>query len=261
MKYLPFIFALFFLASCEKEISIDLEEAETRLVIEGNITNEQGRQVVKITKTVSFSASNNVPAVTGASVTLSDGTWSETLTETSAGVYETTPMQGQVGKTYSLTIVHEGKTYTATSKMPQAVPLQDLEMRKNTFPNATEDTFFAVPIFDDPVEQGNNYRFTQTLNRKLDGAYIIFNDNVNNGLTNERPMFSQNLEIKKNDTLTVEMRCIDKPIYDYFFALSSLEGQGPGGGTTPANPPNNISGGALGYFSAHTVERKTIVIP
>lgn len=29
---------------------------------------------------------------------------------------------------------------------------------------------------------------------------------------------------------------------------------------TPANPVNNISGGALGYFSAHTTQiKKTIV--
>jgi hypothetical protein len=260
MKYLPFIFALFFLASCEKEIFIDLEEAETRIVIEGNITNEQGAQTIKISKTVGFSAPNRFPAVSGASVTLSDNTgWSETLTETSAGTYQTSPMTGQVGKTYTLKVVHEGKTYTASSTMPALVPLVDLRLEENIFgPPTPEPTYYVVPVFQDPSVFGNCYRFVQSLNDKKDNAYIIFNDNVNNGLINERPIFSQELEIKKGNKLTVEMRCIDKPIHDYFLALSQLT---DGSGATPANPTSNIAGGALGYFSAHTVERITIIVP
>jgi hypothetical protein len=267
MKYLPFIFAIFFLASCEKEIFIDLNEADTRLVIEGNITNEAIKHTIKITKTVSFSSSNSYPTVASALVTLSDNAgWTETLTETSAGIYQTSILTGQEGETYTLTVVADGKTYTASSKMPTAVPLKDLRIEKSTFgtgagSRTAEETFYVVPLYDDPALLGNNYRFLQSIGNKKDKSYIIFNDNVSNGLTNERPIFSQGFEIKKGNELTVEMRCIDKLIYDYFFALSSLEGQGPGGGTTPANPTSNIKGGALGYFSAHTVQRKTITVP
>ena len=265
MKNILFLFLLMVFASCEKEIEIKLNEADTRLVIEGNITNESMKHTIKITKTVSFSANNNYPAVTGALVTLSDDAgWNQTLTETSSGVYQTSTLTGQEGKTYTLTVVTEGKTYTASSKMPANVPLKDLRIEKRNFgPGAggNEENFYVVPLYDDPIAQGNNYRFLQSIGNKRDKSYIIFNDNVNNGVPNERPIISQDFEIKKGNELTIEMRCIDKPIYDYFFALSSLDGQGPGGGTTPANPPNNISGGALGYFSAHTVQRKTVVIP
>ncbi len=260
MKNIFFIFVLFSLASCEKEITIDLKEAGTRLVIEGNISNEQGAQTIKMSKTVGFSAPNQYPAVTTASVTVSDGAgWSENLLQTSPGIYQTLPMTGQVGKTYKLTIVYEGKTYTASSTMPPVVPLDGLRIEENIFnaPNQ-EKTFYVVPLFNDPIVFGNCYRFIQSLNNKKDGEYIIFNDNVSNGIPNERAIFSQNLEIKKGNELIVEMRCIDKPIHDYFFALSQLT---DGGGTTPANPLSNISGGALGYFSAYSVQKKTVVIP
>jgi hypothetical protein len=35
----------------------------------------------------------------------------------------------------------------------------------------------------------------------------------------------------------------------------------PGGGITPNNPPSNISNGALGIFSAHTTETRSVTIP
>lgn len=35
---------------------------------------------------------------------------------------------------------------------------------------------------------------------------------------------------------------------------------GPGNSSTPANPNTNIEGAVLGYFSAHTFEKKQVVI-
>jgi hypothetical protein len=56
------------------------------------------------------------------------------------------------------------------------------------------------------------------------------------------------------------MRCIDKGAYDYFYSLDQITSTN-GNSATPANPVSNISGGALGYFSAHTVRKATAVIP
>jgi hypothetical protein len=58
------------------------------------------------------------------------------------------------------------------------------------------------------------------------------------------------------------MQSVDMPIFNYFKALPgvTLNGEYSGGGVPPANPVNNISNGALGYFSAHTSEMKTIII-
>jgi hypothetical protein len=69
-----------------------------------------------------------------------------------------------------------------------------------------------------------------------------------------------NKKVKLNDIVSVEMQCITRPTYLYYYTLNQQSGSGPGGGTTPANPPTNIQGGALGIFSAHTVQRKMIRI-
>jgi len=52
------------------------------------------------------------------------------------------------------------------------------------------------------------------------------------------------------------MQCIDKNIFRYFTTLTEVQENS----TTPANPDSNISGGVLGYFSAHTSQRKKAAV-
>jgi hypothetical protein len=56
------------------------------------------------------------------------------------------------------------------------------------------------------------------------------------------------------------MQCITRETYLYYYTLNQQTGAGPGGGTTPSNPPSNLIGGALGLFSAHTVQKRGITI-
>ena len=251
------------MSSCEKEIELDLNSSNSKYVIEGEIPQNE-LATVKITKTVNFSDSNNFPAVKGATVTITDeiGT-TEQLIETSTGVYKTQKLKGLEGKTFTLRVKAEGNTFTAKSTMPKAVKLIGLKTSLSTFAppgEASSDNYTIFPQFFDPIELGNNYRFIQTRNGELDKSILIANDNIGNGQSNSRPLFSQNFEIKLGDNITVEMRCIDGPVYDYFFSLNSIQGNGPGGGTTPTNPVSNISGGALGYFSAFTVQKVSAVV-
>ncbi len=245
------------LSSCTKIIDLDLNTANTKFVIEGEVPQGQ-KATIKISKTVNFTETNSFPAVNGANVSLSDNAANtEQLTETAAGVYESKRIMGEVGKTYILKITAEGNTFTATCTMPKQVKLMALNPTPSTIipPGGTSGGYIIFPIFTDPDEWGNSYRFIQSTSTKTDKSILITNDNIGNGQPYSRPIFSRDFELKKGDVVTVEMRCIDKAIYDYFFALNAIEDNGPGGGTTPANPTTNLTGGALGYFSAHTVQR------
>jgi len=117
-------------------------------------------------------------------------------------------------------------------------------------------------VYTDPIALGNSYRFIQKINDTLDQTFHVFNDNLNNGKVNQRPLRggSDSLEVKLYDLVAVEMQCITRSTYLYYYTLNQQSGAGPGGGTTPSNPPSNIVGGALGIFSAHTVQRKQVVI-
>jgi hypothetical protein len=71
----------------------------------------------------------------------------------------------------------------------------------------------------------------------------------------------EDLELKAGDTVDIKMQCIDKSVALFYTALALMADSGPGGGTTPNNAPNNLSNGALGIFSAHTVAAKRVTIP
>ncbi|MFN1215648.1 DUF4249 domain-containing protein [Chryseobacterium kwangjuense] len=270
MKNIIFIIlTLFTVTSCEKEIDLDLDDKSGTIVIEGNITDQPGPYVVRITKSVAFTASNQYPAVTGAQVIVSDNTGqTETLQYLGDGKYVTNTFTGVAGRTYTLKIQAEGQQYTAQSTMPEAVPFDDLT--QDSFSFGGETTYTLLPVFTDPSVLGNRYLFNFTVNNMTKKTFEVFSDNVNNGLVNQRPLFLPNEDdeddptdhkVVPGDTIYVEMQSIDNNVFTYYSALLQISGDGgPGGGLTPTNPPSNINNGALGYFSAHTVQKRSIVI-
>lgn len=267
MKNLFFIIlSLFLFTACEKEIDLDLDDQAGKIVIEANITDQAGPYIVKITKSVAVTQNNVYPAVTGAEVVLSDNTGqTETLHYVSNGEYQTSTFTAVSGRTYTLKIKAEGQQYVARSTMPEAVPFTDLEQDSFVFGGVT--TYTLLPIFTDPTALGNRYLFNFKVNNKSKKYFEVFSDNVNNGLPNQRSLFLPNDDSDKSDavkvvvgdTIHVEMQCIDNNVFTYYSALLQIMGDN-GGGVTPSNPPSNISNGALGYFSAHTLSKRSFVI-
>ena len=63
-------------------------------------------------------------------------------------------------------------------------------------------------------------------------------------------------------TITVEVNRIDKGYYDFISQCkSSRDGETPFFGGPPANIVTNFSPGAVGYFSAYSPARKSIIVP
>ncbi len=250
-------------SSCTKEIDIDLNSSNPQLVIEGVVTDETGPYTVKLSKTINFSDDNNYPPVTGAFVMISDLTAgiADTLDEVLPGLYQTTALVGTEQHTYQLTVIAENKTYTARSTMPSKINLDSLRFNPLALPGVN-DALAVIPMFTDPLQLGDNYRFVLTVNGEKDDSYILGNDNVANGEPNQRPLISRSIAIASGDTVSVNMRCLDLSTYTYFFTLSQIAGNGPGGGTTPSNPPSNITGeNVLGYFAAFTTQTRTQIAP
>lgn len=261
-NYIGIIVLACFTASCTREIDIDLNDSSLQIVIEGNISDAPGPYAVKLSKTVNFSDANAYPPVTEALVVISDNAGIvDTLTETAAGWYETQHITGIPGNTYTLKVIAEGKQYDAVSTMPHKINLDSIRFDLFDDPGETDTTFAIVPLFYDPAAFGNNYRFLFSANGIADKAYQVTNDNIGNGDLNAQPFFSDDLKFYKGDTILVTMLCIDVNTYNFYYTLSQIADTGPGGGATPTNPPNNITGNpALGIFSAHTTQTKTAII-
>ncbi len=251
------------LFSCQKVINIDLKNNEPIVVIEGVVTDDPSTpQTVKITKSVNFSQDNVFPTVSGASVTISDNAGnSVTLNETSPGVYQNSALVGVQGRTYYLNIIAEGKTYSSISTMPSKVNLDTVLVDKAVGPQPPGgvNSKATIPVFRDPIGKGNNYKFFLKKNSTLSKQLFITDDQIIDGFVSNRPLSDSDFDYKPNDTVTVTMMCLDKAVYLYFFSLGQ-NGNGPDASATPANPVTNITGAKLGYFSAHTVQVKKIIV-
>ncbi|MFN0200889.1 MAG: DUF4249 family protein [Bacteroidia bacterium] len=263
---LPF---LAFFTSCEKEIKIDLNSTDPKFVIVGELNNDTSVQTVTVQKTVNFDEASIYPNVKAATVVLADDAGnSETLSEVADGIYQTQNFTGVVGRTYTLTVTSENQTFTAKSTLPAPVPfagIRFIEQVGGFGPppqggQGGDTSYIALPLFLDPADAQNNYRFIQTVNGEEDKSLIVRNDNIINGVPNQQPLFSFGVQIKKGDLLRVDMLNIDKNIYQYLYELNASVGTGPGGGTTPANPTSNWSNGAMGYFSAQSRQSVTAVV-
>jgi hypothetical protein len=260
-----FIFRYFapalLLFSCNKEevIELHLSNAPAQYVIEGWVTDESKPFTVRISKSVNFDQTNNFPAVGGALVVISDDTGQmDTLLEKQPGWYETMePQIGVPGRAYTLQVWVDGNLFRAMSTMPYVVPFDGLNVIN--LPFGGENSLVLMPVFMDPVGLGNNYQFVQSNNGKRQPNIFVLDDKNNDGAQISSLLITPDLETNIGDTILVEMRNIDRATYKYFIALDASNGNGPNAGV-PANPDNNFEGACLGYFSAHTIQRRTLIV-
>jgi len=247
------VFLLSFFTSCEKVIDLDLNTSSSQIVIEGNVYDEAGPYTVKISRSVNIDEPSVYPAVTGATVSISDNAGNaEVLAEKASGVYQTSTSQGVPGRTYTLSVEVEGQKYTAISTMPEGVEIDTLFTVETGYPG-----FHQISVdLTDPANTVNYYRLVDWVNGKRLETIIVANDELSKGKKiNGTLMYSED-DMKSGDTYTLWLESIDKGVYDYFNS-ASLNGQDS---ASPSNPVSNISNGALGYFNACSVRKKSIVI-
>ena len=142
MKYnLLYIYLLVacsaFCIGCEKDITVDLPEPESKVVVDGYV--EPGKPIyVVLTRNAPYFAPidpNTINAFeTGAIVLVNDGFTIDTLIEAPSfqgidlqGVYFTLNMIGMVGRTYTLSVkTKTGESLSAITKLPVFVPLDSV---------------------------------------------------------------------------------------------------------------------------------------
>jgi hypothetical protein len=247
--------------ACTKTIKLDLRNAPPVFVIEGDITDQPGPYLVRIFQTTGFYDSSNFKGVDSATVQVSNAEgYQETLTANGGGNYYTRQLQGKPGDTYTLDVVIGNNTYTATSTMPQRINLNGLHTEQQFY--ASKQVTYVVPDFTNPpAPYIAYYYFDQTINGYLDKTLYYGNSKFSQGEANNFGLQrnSPDSTLHSGDTVTVVMQCISSDMYNYW---SSVDQAATGSGSAyPGNPTTNITGGALGYFSAHTSQTKGLRVP
>jgi hypothetical protein len=266
------IFVIYFFSSCQKEIDVKIPDYEQKLVVDGTI--EPGEKpVVILTWTAPYFGNQNYSNfqqyfVENAEVIVSDGSASDTLYQPLPGVfpaYTSTNLIGQIGKTYTLTIIVNNQTYTAVTTILPAIPLDSLYFK----PDLNDTLGFLWAHFKDPEVPGDFYRWFAKRINKDDRFLAPFgsatDDKFFNGkefdFPNARGMEpnSQNPDdksdergyFKKGDSVMVKFCTIGEKEYRYFRSYYQNLSSNGNPFSAPSTLESNISNGAIGLWCGY----------
>jgi hypothetical protein len=277
IRKIAYLLLLTFIYQCTERIEIEVDSSYTRLVVEGFISTDTLQHSVKLTTTSDYFYNQPAPDVSGAIVTISDGDSTTYLSESQdhPGLYLTrSRYYGVPGKTYILTISHvdvdkDGvyEEYTASSELRPINKVDSIQLEPFTgdYYNLFQILVFAL---DPPVKDfyafkvlKNRILLTDSLQELIVEDDIFFNGNYIYGAPSQ--FLDQNEQdeiIKPGDTITFEINGITKDYYNFVLeAQSEIFYQTPIFSGPPANISTNISNGAIGFFTAYSVDRCSII--
>jgi len=249
---------LFLVSSCQEVIDLKLNTTSSQIVIQGNLDDLEGPDTIKISRSVDFDQASIFPAVTGAAVTITSNVGDTAiLTEISEGIYVTDSLQGVAGRTYTLNVLTEGKTYTASSTMPNAVAIDSIYFEKSLF---GQEKLITID-FKDPTNSTNFYRFIQFINNAELSQFNVMDDKYINGKEYSysfyRMRMNNDQSLESGSTVQIWLESIDEGVYNYFRTAGS-DGRNS---SSPANPNTNLTNGALGYFNACSIRKIATIVP
>lgn len=269
-------FLSLFLSSCVEEIDSDAftGQSTNRLVVEGSITTERKAHAVKLSRTRPAIPTGDSPGISGATVSIFDGTTLFPLKEidTIPGSYLTdSTVAAEMGKTYTLRIELAGEIYTASTTIEPARPFEtaanlftppnrlanpiagnltvfDLEFPKVRYGAAapSREFFYAQePIGHQPVS-AYYYQFPG-----IDPEGFLLNFSGSN----------QSLLVEAGTVITQYRYSLTQSYYQFIRNLYA-ETQFRGGifDRVPATVQGNISNGAFGFFSGSQVIARSFIV-
>jgi len=282
-KLFPFLLPALFAVSCEKEIDVVLPDVEQKIVVDGGITVGEPAAVTLTWSAGYFdpidSASLLSYVITNATVTVTDGTTTDTLHITLDPdlpipiVYRGANVLGQIGRTYVLTVVADGKTVTSTTTIPNPVPLDSVWFK----PEIPGDSLgFAWAHLTDPAGYGNGYRW-YTMRLHEDPTFMApfgstFDDNFIEGesfdFAYNRPVDPGSTAPEDNDnrrgyfitgdTIAVKFCAIGQAEANFFRTYEIEVSNNGNPFASPGVIESNVEGG-LGIFCGYSPSYDTII--
>ncbi|MFN8714374.1 MAG: DUF4249 domain-containing protein [Bacteroidota bacterium] len=281
------IFSLFavvaLLAGCTKEITIDLPDVESKIVVDGGIYTGQFAQVALTNSAGYFdpvdSSSLAGYLITNAVVTLSDGALIDTLRPTVdftlpiPFVYRGSVITGQPGRTYTLRVVSGAKTVTAVTTIPQPVALDSLWYELD---NGQDSLGFIWANLNEPAGLGNGYRwFAKRLGKDdrylppfgsaffdkfIDGQDFdfAFNRGIEPGSTEPDDDGPERGRFRLGDTVVVQFCSIGMPEVEFFRSYESIVANQGNPFAAPGVVETNVQGG-LGIFCGYAPAYDTLI--
>ncbi len=255
-------------------IDVDLPEGEEKLVVFGNLTNEDELQSIKISRTTPFKSRDPYPSESGATVYVTDRLNNridfEEKTDVNDGIYYA-PSDFQVtpGDAFVLNVITTNDEHIVSTR-EGVKPISEIVntiitpvIEDEEEPVDPElDNYYISALIDDEVGIKNFYKWKIYVNgelRNLPSELTLFDDKVSDGLVFR--FDASNVLFKLGDSVSVKHGSMSEAAYKYYQLLRSQtdHDQLDDNFTKPSilnsnmvnvNNPDQL---ILGYFSAQDV--------
>ena len=278
-KFLLLIYGLvsaILFSSCTEKIDIPLQDSFVRLVVDGAITTDTLPHTIKLPTTTSYYLNQPATAVSGAEVSISDGTVTYPLAEKAPGIYQTSAgVYGIPGHNYTLTVklaeaIGGHTEYSASDQMGLIYPLDSIGLLMH--PDWGRFGVWEVKCYVQDPPTVDYYRFmlyrnntliTDSLNKWFAVDDKLFNGNYTNGATVAYLNQGNPQEgLRTGDTIWLETDKISKEYCNFIWQVQeAVRGANPLFSGPPANVKGNISNGGVGFFAAYNPTRSFTITP
>jgi hypothetical protein len=271
MKKISLLILLCFsLFSCEDVIDVDLTTAAPKLVIDASIKWEKGttgnNQSIKLTTTTGFYA-EQIPTVNNATVyvTNSANQQFDFIATTNDGIYICTNFEPVINENYTLIVLYNGETFTATEQLFATPTIESIEQKTVAGFGGTDEIQIKF-FYQDNGQEVNNYLIRFKYENVFFPEYGALKDEFFQG--NQMFGFYANEDLKSGDNLQMSLQGISLRYYNYMDKLINISGSNSGSpfSTPPATVKGNIINTtnsvnfALGYFNLSEIDTRNYVI-
>lgn len=250
------------LLSCEETITIDTSSTDNKVVIEGLVTNVQGQSYVKLSRNRNFYDAGSTARITDAEVSVTTSSGEQIVfahnpdgdADKEGYYYPNANFAGSIGTSYTLNVEVEGVSYTATDELLPVTTIDSLAVRVDPDQLAEPEEpgrYYAVFMYaKEPQDRVDYYLFKFYRNGELvldwpTDVYVFDDETLGESI--------DDVEIaeyyKEGDQVKVEMYSLSRQGFIFYSDLATLlNNDGGMFSPPPANPRNNLSNGALGFF-------------
>ena len=271
MRYFIFIWLGFIglITSCTKEIELELDEGDQRLVVESWFSTDQKEHEVKLTLSGSYFENGPAEKASGAYVKISGGGDEWIFNEVEPGIYKSSPLAHAKYMTeYTMTIQYGGVTYTAKDYCDTVPSMDDFMV----FPNIQDGVLknYVCLIWSYEAEGYGDYYAWRILKN---GSYVTdtltditfaSDDYIGDGLYFDGwpiDYLDKDL-ISTGDTITMEQHALSQNAYDAYLAImQETEWRGGIFDAPPANVPSNFDNNAMGLFVVSSMHKLNYIVP
>ncbi len=262
-KFIYLLCFVLFIMSCEDVIDLKVPTEKPRLVIDASINwfkiTSMSLQTIKLTLTAPY-FDTSVPPASGAQIQVTDSnnTVFNFTEDGTTGLYKNNTFIPTINEIYSLTIIYQGETYTASEKLKPVASIDYVQQNDSGGFSGTETELKA--FYKDPAEEKNYYFFEFISDIPVIPSLEVYKDEFTNG--NEMFGFYTEKDLTKGDKVIIRNYGVSEQFYNYMFLLlqqNSQEGGGPfetqpatvrGNCINQTNPGNY----PLGYFRVSQVD-------